>query len=79
MPNRWKRRAALPNAILAWAALAGAALLAAGCTSSSAAGQPGAPARPQPCSPVTAPTRPAALQTKVRIIIITGNATPNDR
>src|SRR2546430_15209410 len=42
MPNRWKRRAALPNAILAWAALAGAALLAAGCSSSSAADQPGA-------------------------------------
>ena len=33
MPNRWRRRAALPRAILAWAALAGAALLAVGCTS----------------------------------------------
>ena len=32
----------LPSAILAWAALAGAALLAAGCSSSSAADQPGA-------------------------------------
>ena len=42
MPNRWRRRAALPNVILAWAALAAAALLAAGCTSSSAADQPGA-------------------------------------
>ena len=42
MPNRRRRRAALPTAILAWAALAGAALLAAGCTSSSAADQPGA-------------------------------------
>ena len=37
MPNRWRRRAALPNAILAWAALAGAALLA-GCSSSLALG-----------------------------------------
>jgi zinc/manganese transport system substrate-binding protein len=42
MPNRRRRRATLPSAILAWAALAGAALLAAGCTSSSAADQPGA-------------------------------------
>src|SRR5690242_2725298 len=42
MPNRRRRRATRPSAILAWAALAGAALLAAGCTSSSAAGQPGA-------------------------------------
>src|SRR6476646_6010906 len=42
MPNRRRRRATLPSAILAWAALAGAALFAAGCTSSSAADQPGA-------------------------------------
>src|SRR6201995_1581744 len=42
MPNRRRRRAMRPSAILAWAALAGAALLAAGCTSSSAADQPGA-------------------------------------
>jgi zinc/manganese transport system substrate-binding protein len=38
MPNRRSRRAARPNAILAWAALAGAALLAAGCSSSLALG-----------------------------------------
>ncbi|HZC64487.1 MAG TPA: zinc ABC transporter substrate-binding protein, partial [Streptosporangiaceae bacterium] len=38
MPNRWRRRATLPRAILAWAALAGAALLAAGCSSSLALG-----------------------------------------
>ena len=38
MPNRHRRRAALPSAILAWAALAGAALLAAGCSSSLALG-----------------------------------------
>jgi hypothetical protein len=42
MPNRWRRRATLPSAILAWAAQAGAALLAAGCSSSSAADQTGA-------------------------------------
>jgi len=34
------------------------------------------PATPQP---ETAPPRPTALQTKVRIIIITGNANPNNR
>src|SRR6201995_3158717 len=38
MPNRRRRRARLPSAILAWAALAGAALLAAGCSSSLALG-----------------------------------------
>src|SRR5213595_2931750 len=38
MPNRQRRRATLPSAILAWAALAGAALLAAGCSSSLALG-----------------------------------------
>ena len=36
MPNRWRRLAALP--VLAWAALAAAALLAAGCSSSFAVG-----------------------------------------
>ena len=38
MPNRRRRRATRPSAILAWAALAGAALLAAGCSSSLALG-----------------------------------------
>ncbi len=38
MPNRRRRRVPLPSAILAWAALAGAALLAAGCSSSLALG-----------------------------------------
>ena len=42
MPNRRRRRVPLPSAILAWAALAGAALLAAGCSSSSRGGPPGA-------------------------------------
>src|SRR5690348_12814761 len=40
MPNRRRRRAPLPSAVLAWAALAGAALLAAGCSSSLALGTP---------------------------------------